>query len=64
MNLAKDNKCNINILDYLIKKCKDIGTLNFSILARHGFIAKSFLDSLIEKKKVLKKEKLICLSKI
>ena len=50
----KDNKININNLDYLIKKCRDVGTLNFSILARHGFIAKSFLNSLIQKK-VLKK---------
>ena len=52
----KDNKININNLDYLIKKCRDVGTLNFSILARHGFIAKSFLNSLIQKK-VLKKNK-------
>ena len=52
----KDNKININNLDYLIKKCRDVGTLNFSILARHGFIAKSFLNSLIQKK-VLQKNK-------
>ena len=52
----KDNKSNMNNLDYLIQKCRDIGTLNFSILARHGFIAKSFLDSLIEKKVLEKKE--------
>ena len=35
-------------IDVLLKKCRDIGTLNFSILARHGFIAKSFLNSLVE----------------
>jgi len=52
----KDDKNNINFLDYLIKKCRDVGTLNFSILARHGFIAKSFLNSLIEKKVFKKKE--------
>ena len=52
----KDNKNDINILDYLIKKCRDVGTLNFSILARHGFIAKSFLNSLIEKKVFTKEE--------
>ena len=52
----KDNIININNLDYLIKKCRDIGTLNFSILARHGFIAKSLLNSLIQKKILKKKE--------
>ena len=52
----KDNRNNINNLDYLIKKCRDIGTLNFSILARHGFIAKSLLNSLIQKKVLKKKE--------
>ncbi len=52
----KDNKNNINILDFLIQKCRNVGTLNFSILARHGFIAKSFLNSLIEKKVFKKKE--------
>ena len=43
------NKSFTNI-NYLIKKCKSIGTLNFSILARHAFIAKSFLNSLVENK--------------
>ena len=47
-NFYLKNK-NTNI-DNLLKKCRDIGTLNFSILARHGFIAKSFLNSLIENK--------------
>jgi len=37
-------------INALLKKCRDFGTLNFSILARHGFIAKSFINSLIEKK--------------
>ena len=32
--------------------CKNLGTLNFSILARHGFVAKSFLNS-IKNKKIL-----------
>ncbi len=45
--LKKNNFTNIEIL---LKKCREVGTLNFSILARHGFIAKSFINSLIEKK--------------
>ena len=30
--------------------CKDYGTLNFSIAARHGFVATTFLNSLINTK--------------
>ncbi|MDC0975018.1 PEP/pyruvate-binding domain-containing protein, partial [Candidatus Pelagibacter sp.] len=46
---VKLNKTLANV-NYLLKKCKSIGTLNFSILARHAFIAKSFLNSLVENK--------------
>ena len=43
-------KVDISDLDYLLNKCRDVGTFCFSILARHGFVAKSFLNSLLEKK--------------
>ena len=32
---------------YLIEKCRELGTIPFSILARHGFIAKTILLSLV-----------------
>lgn len=43
------NKKNINQLPEIINICKRLGTLNFSILARHGFVAKAFLNSMISK---------------
>lgn len=43
-------KVDISDLDYLLNKCRDVGTFCFSILARHAFVAKSFLNSLLEKK--------------
>lgn len=43
-------KVDISDLDYLLNKCRDVGTFCFSILARHGFVAKSFLNSLLERK--------------
>ena len=46
----KINNKNIGNLNQVLSLCRNVGTLNFSILARHGFIAKSFLNSLIEKK--------------
>ena len=44
------NNHDFNQLPNLLAICKNIGTLNFSILARHGFVAKSFLNSLVIKK--------------
>ncbi len=40
----------ISDLRVIINLCKNLGTLNFSILARHGFVAKSFLNSMVNKK--------------
>ncbi len=40
----------LNILVSLLEDCKIYGTLPFSILARHGFIAQSILKSLVSKK--------------
>ena len=37
----------IHIVSGLLQDCKEYGTLPFSILARHGFIAKSLLQSLV-----------------
>ena len=37
----------LNMVQILINDCVEYGTIPFSILARHGFIAKSFLDSLV-----------------
>lgn len=37
----------LKTVQLLIKDCIEYGTIPFSILARHGFIAKSFLDSLV-----------------
>ena len=58
LNNEFDNKDKKNSDDIksLIKKCRNIGTLNFSILARHGFIAKSLINSLIKKKIFSEKE--------
>ncbi len=50
------NSKDISQIPKLISICKNIGTLNFSILARHGFVAKSFLNSLIAKKVFSKSE--------
>ena len=44
------NTSKIKDLPKLIKLCKDYGTLNFSIAARHGFVAITFLNSLINTK--------------
>ena len=33
----------------MIEVCKTFGTIPFSILARHGFIAQGFLRSLVQK---------------
>ena len=44
------NKKDIKQIPEIIYFCKNLGTLNFSILARHGFVAVSFLNSLKTKK--------------
>jgi phosphohistidine swiveling domain-containing protein len=49
------NNKDIKQIPRLIFLCKNYGTLNFSILARHGFVAKSFLNSL-EREKVISNE--------
>ena len=61
LNNEFDNKDKnkLDDLKILIKKCRNIGTLNFSILARHGFIAKSFINSLIKKNIYRKRNRFI-----
>jgi len=52
-NIIKD-------LEELRKKlniCKELGTLPFSILARHAFISKTILDSLVKKKAISEEDK-------
>ena len=44
------NNKDIKQIPSLIFLCKNYGTLNFSILARHGFVGKSFLNSLASEK--------------
>ena len=44
------NNKDIKQIPRLIYLCKNYGTLNFSILARHGFVGKSFLNSLASEK--------------
>jgi phosphohistidine swiveling domain-containing protein len=44
------NNHDIKQIPRLISLCKKQGTFNFSILARHGFVAKTFLNSLVNKK--------------
>ena len=44
------NNKDIKQIPRLIFLCKNYGTFNFSILARHGFVAKSFLNSLASEK--------------
>ena len=46
----------INNLSVLIEDCIKYGTIPFSILARHGFIAKTILLSLIEKSIISKSD--------
>ena len=46
------NNKDIRQIPKLIFLCKNYGTFNFSILARHGFVGKSFLNSL-ESEKVI-----------
>ena len=41
-----DKALNIDQLNFLIDECIHYGTIPFSILARHGFIAKTLLNSL------------------
>ena len=50
------NNKDINQIPRLIFLCKNYGTLNFSILARHGFVAKSFLNSLASEKVISKNQ--------
>ena len=49
---SKFNNKDIRQIPKLIYLCKNYGTFNFSILARHGFVGKSFLNSL-EREKVI-----------
>lgn len=44
-----ENFLDINKLPELIEQCIKLGTIPFSILARHGFIAKTLLLSLVDK---------------
>ena len=57
-------KYSINDLKKIISDCKKFGTLPFSILARHAFIATDFLNSLTNKKFLSKNEKEIFLTSI
>lgn len=52
-----NKKYNIGDLKKIISDCKKFGTLPFSILARHAFIATDFLNSLTNKKFLSKNEK-------
>ena len=56
-NFDKVNKYKIDNLDYIINQCRDVGTLCFSILARHGFVARGFLNSLEEQNILSVKQK-------
>ena len=49
VNQDSENPKDIDQLFMLIGKCIHLGTIPFSILARHGFIAKTLLLSLIER---------------
>ena len=44
-----NNDPNLNQLNAIIHDCINLGTIPFSILARHGFIAKTLLYSLVHK---------------
>lgn len=45
----KSENLNINNLFDMVENCVHLGTVPFSILARHGFIAKTILLSLVER---------------
>jgi len=63
IQLSKKNY-NINDLKKIIFDCKKLGTLPFSILARHAFISLDLLNSLVNKKILTKNDKEIFLSSI
>lgn len=42
-----NNTADLSTVAALLEDCVDLGTVPFSILARHGFIAQSFLKSLV-----------------
>ena len=43
----KLNDDHLNAIESMANDCMQFGTIPFSVLARHGFIAKSLLDSII-----------------
>ena len=49
-SINKSRKKNIENVKLIIKNCKKYGIIPFAQAARHGFIAKGLLDSLVSKK--------------
>lgn len=53
-NLAEENR--LSIVHSLIEDCIEFGTIPFGILARHGFIAISFLRSMVDGEIITEKD--------
>lgn len=54
--IDSQNEWNITRVSSLLEDCIEYGTIPFSILARHGFIAKTLLDGMISYGVINKKE--------
>ena len=63
-NYLKQNKSEINLSKKLLKKCKNLGLIPFSMQARNAFISKKILNSLVDSKILSKSSYFNILSKL
>tara|TARA_Y100000590_G_scaffold124094_1_gene141969 strand:+ start:1001 stop:3388 length:2388 start_codon:yes stop_codon:yes gene_type:complete len=63
-NYLKQNKNEINLSKKLLKKCKNLGLIPFSMQARNAFISKKILNSLVDSKILSKSSYFNILSKL
>ncbi|MGR3175982.1 MAG: PEP/pyruvate-binding domain-containing protein [Candidatus Scalindua sp.] len=61
-SLSHNNYCNLLTVNRLLTDCIEFGIIPFSILARHGFVAKSILLSLL-REEVITEDEMNCLLK-
>ncbi len=63
-NYLKQNKNEINLSKKLLKKCRNLGLIPFSMQARNAFISKKILNSLVDSKILSKSSYFNILSKL
>tara|TARA_A100000164_G_C21935829_1_gene788006 strand:- start:1145 stop:3523 length:2379 start_codon:yes stop_codon:yes gene_type:complete len=63
-NYLKQNKNEINLSKKLLKKCRNLGLIPFSMQARNAFISKKILNSLVDSKVLSKSSYFNILSKL